>query len=74
MRRGQAKMAAWVLLALFIVFPRLGKALGMPWLSLLGMAALDAWQARMSCPVLVLDSAATVEDNLAAALAALTKR
>lgn len=33
--------------------------------------SLDAWQARMSCPVLALDSAASVEENLAAVLAAL---
>ena len=35
-------------------------------------ASLDAWQARMTCPVLVLDSAASVGENLAAALGALS--
>ena len=29
-------------------------------------ASLDAWQARMTCPVLLLDGAAPVADNLAA--------
>lgn len=34
-------------------------------------ASLDAWQARMTCPVLVLDSAFSVDENLAAVLNAL---
>ena len=40
MERGQARLAAWALLGLFILFPRLGKVLGIPALSLLGIAAL----------------------------------
>lgn len=37
-------------------------------------ASLDNWQARMTCPVLTLDSACSVEDNLARVLAALNAK
>ena len=37
-------------------------------------ASLDAWQARMTCPVLTLDSARSVEDNLAQVLTALNAK
>lgn len=37
-------------------------------------ASLDAWQARMACPVLTLDSADSPEDNLARVLTALNAK
>lgn len=40
MTREQARLARWVLLAVFVACPWLGKALGIPELSLLGIAAL----------------------------------
>ena len=36
--------------------------------------SLDAWQSRMTCPVLTLDSANSVESNLARVLSALNER
>ena len=36
--------------------------------------SLDAWQARMTCPVLTLDSARSVRENLASVLAALHEK
>lgn len=43
-------------------------------LDMRSQASLDVWQARMACPVLTLDSAQSVEDNLARVMDALDTR